>query len=94
MQIYIPAQTARRDLDMYNMSTVFHSQWEFGPKHQSVFYLNEKHFSKLPGEMKFEFLYHVMGNTDGPLVVFSHGPVVLSKHLHQPSAVILLRLPK
>ena len=44
--------------------------------------------------MKFEFLYHVMGNADGTLVVRSDGPIILAKHLSQPSAVILLRLPE
>ena len=61
---------------------------------QSVFYLNEKHFSNFPGEMKFELLHDVMGNPDSPLVVCPCGPIVLPKHLHQPSSVTLLRLPE
>ena len=51
-------------------------------------------FTKFPREMKFEFLYHVMGNADSPLVVRSDGPIILPKHLSQPSPVIRLRLPE
>ena len=51
-------------------------------------------FTKLPREMKFELLYHVMGDPDDPLVVCSDGPIVLPKHLHQPSTVMLLRFPE